>query len=109
MRGLACIARNKAKSLAQLTHKVMNKQQYIKKARVLLENFDGWREYDEDAHNEFLEALYQLHQEGVREIENEIDEKVKLYHKTCLISDFDNGQFWAYKDMQQFWREKLKK
>lgn len=31
-------------------------------------------------------------------IEHHINEK----HKTCTQNDFDNGYFWAMKDLQQF-------
>ncbi|MCK9355148.1 MAG: hypothetical protein M0P59_13470 [Gallionella sp.] len=37
-----------------------------------------------------------------KELMDKIYEKVKLYHKTCLTDDFDNGKFWAYKEMQEF-------
>lgn len=33
---------------------------------------------------------------------NEIDEKVKFYGKTARQDMFDNGKFWAYKEMQGF-------
>ena len=38
--------------------------------------------------------------EAKREVAEEVDAKVKLYHKTCLTDKFDNGKFWAYKEMQ---------
>ena len=37
----------------------------------------------------------------MEDLEEYVDQKVKEKHKTCLTSDFDNGQFWAYKDIQQ--------
>lgn len=38
---------------------------------------------------------------------NEIDEKVKFYGKTAREDMFDNGKFWAYKEMQGFLRQTL--
>src|SRR5438093_1301731 len=35
-------------------------------------------------------------------IEQFIDFKVKEFHKTCLTNEFDNGRFWAFKEMQEF-------
>ena len=35
-------------------------------------------------------------------IEQFVDLKVKEFHKTCLTDTFDNGRFWAFKEMQEF-------
>lgn len=30
-----------------------------------------------------------------------VNEQVKLYHKTATSNDFDNGKFWAFKEVQE--------
>lgn len=34
------------------------------------------------------------------ELSKYVDDMVKEKHKTCLTNQFDNGMFWAYKDIQ---------
>lgn len=31
-----------------------------------------------------------------------VDEQIKILHKTCTKNDYDNGKFWAYKDIQKW-------
>lgn len=46
-----------------------------------------------------LEKIIELAYERVGE---EINRKVKEYHKDCLTDMFINGKFWAYKEMQEY-------
>ncbi len=42
-------------------------------------------------------------------LDNYVDEKIKEKHITCLTDDFDNGYFWAMKELQELlfrWRIK---
>lgn len=52
-----------------------------------------------------IQARLDAQREILEKIEDEVDERVKFYHKTCLTDDFDNGKFWGYKDMQGFLSE----
>jgi len=36
-----------------------------------------------------------------------LDEKIKEKHKTCLTDQFDNGYFWALKELQEFMHKKI--
>lgn len=39
-------------------------------------------------------------------IEEYVLKKVKEKHKTCLVDQFDNGYFWAMKELQEFMHSK---
>lgn len=42
-------------------------------------------------------------------LEEYVDRMVKEKHKTCLTDQFDNGMFWAYKDIQKRLLEQRKR
>jgi hypothetical protein len=47
------------------------------------------------------EKLEKKHSMTLEELEKYVDCKIKELHKNCLTDQFDNGGFWAYKDIQQ--------
>lgn len=50
----------------------------------------------------YVEQLLKEEREKLlKQLEEFVNEKVHFYHKTCLTDMFDNGHFFAFKDMQQ--------
>lgn len=48
-----------------------------------------------------IEFIDRIVAEKEKELVKYVDDMVVEKHKTCLYDQFDNGMFWAYKDIQQ--------
>ena len=44
----------------------------------------------------------------MKDLDSYLQTKINEKHKTCLTDEFDNGYFWALKDIQEFINSKVK-
>lgn len=81
----------------QNTHEIFRKELELFREH---ERSNGRAVYD----NQFdflLQSLRRASLAVVEEIQKYNNDRVKEWHKTCLVETFDNGRFWEAKDMQQ--------
>lgn len=83
-------------------------QEVINRIEYKYMQTDGTIDFPNSYEGDTLRIAYKtakfIEQKYIRreQLLNEIDEKVKFYGKTARQDMFDNGKFWAYKEMQGF-------